>query len=457
MYKDDNYIYFLTDKMTKAKVYPPAELKTKLNYSDIINGWQELSQRVDDSDYKDPKLGLYLHLPFCPSKCLFCYCPSKQENDFNKISHYIEQMLAEVDLYAPILKDFQVDSIYVGGGTPSYLTQELIKKLFEYIFSNFKMSEDLQFNFEASPHTLNKEKLDSLKELGVTRLSMGVQSISGKVLNNINRQQSLDVLEKIINYSRKIGIPHINLDYVAGLPGETLQSFIKGFSEILKLRPEIIHLYAFCPTKDTLYIKQGNQYTEDQVNLRSKMQKVGEKMIRNSGYKEIKNDSWGLNEKAKNRQEAGRKDSPYSILGLGNSARSNIFKIMAYINSPSHYDNKEGEISGHKINAEEELRHFLMLAFRGGIDPLKLNKIFNININDFFAKELDYLKKNNKLKIENNQMYLMADNTNEYHFLLKKLFYSPQVLEQLKEYYKNDYNPSIDYKSKLIKVFDKNF
>jgi len=454
---DNNFIYFLVDKMTKAKVYPPKELKREIGREEVLNAWENLLQRLNDPDFQDHKFGLYLHLPFCPSKCSFCYCPSRQENDFNKIKAYVAQLKKEVDLYSPGLKNLAVDSIYVGGGTPSHLTVELINDLFAHIFSSFKMSDDLQFNFEASPHTLSAQKLDLLKSLGVTRLSMGVQSISGKVLNNIKREQSLSVLKNIVDYARKIGIPHLNLDYVAGLPGETLQSFMIGFTEILKLRPEIIHLYAFCPTEDTLFIKEGNIYSEQQIANRSKMQRVGEQLVRKAGYKEIKNDSWGLLEEAKNRQEAGRKEFPYSILGLGNSARSNVFKIMAYTNNSDHYNFPQGKIYGHSINDEEELRHFLMLSFRGGVNKKEIKRIFGFDIEKLFAQELNFLQKNGNLKIDGDNLILNAKNTNEYHFLLKKLFYSPEVINSLAEYYKNEYMPTINYQEKLAQNFDNNF
>jgi len=457
MNNDDNFLYFLTEKMTKAKVYPPGELKQDLSVEEIIKGWKTLSNRINDDDYRDHKFGIYIHIPFCPNKCTFCYCPSTAERDFNLIEKYVDTLINEIDFYTPYLKNFKINSIYVGGGTPGYLPINLIEKLFRHLYDNFKIEKkEWQFNFESSPYVLTKEKLDLLKDLGVNRLSMGVQSMSGKVLRNISRDQSFDVLEKVINYSRKIGIKYVNLDYVTGLPGESLLSFVNGFMKIIKLRPEMIHLYAFCPTEETLFIKNGNIYNSENIKLRGEMQKIGEKIIKNAGYKEIKNDSWGLDNEARNKQETGRKEFPYSILGLGNYARSYIFKILYYRqlespkNSSSHYQ-------GHYINDEDEFKHFIMLAFRGGININDVKRIFKIDISKKYEKELEYLKTLKKIKREGNKIWMMPNNTNEYHFLLKKLFYSQEIINKLKDHYKDVYDSKIDYKAKLAKNFDENF
>jgi len=449
MNNDDNFLHFLTDKMTKDKIYPPQKLAKNLSKEEVFKSWQALSQKIKLKELKGHNLGIYLHFPFCLSKCRFCYCHSAQESDFNIINDYVDKMLSEINYFSRALKSIAINTLYVGGGTPSYLSIDLIEKVFKRLFEKFKIdSSNWQFNFEASPLTLTKEKLDLLKNFGVNRLSMGVQSLNKKVLNNINRKQSYEMIEDIVRYSRKIGIAYVNLDYVAGLPGETLQSFLAGFLRFIKIRPDIVHLYKFYPADNTIFFKEGMIYGDQEIKLRQKMIDLGEKIVKKNGYKIIRNEfeAWGLNLKARNEQDAGRKEKPYSILGLGSYAKSHIFNILHYQSGANHYFNKLGyEYKGNYVNEKDEMSHFILSTGRGGFKISEFEEIFKMNPLEVFDDEFNYLKNNNKLKIESNLIRIMTNDSNEYHFLIKKLFYSQEIIDELKEYYQNEYNSNKNY------------
>jgi len=459
MNQNDNLIYFLTDKMTKGKIYPPQELASDLSREYVALAWQKLVARLQNNEFPGHNLGLYLHFPFCPSKCRFCYCFSEQENNIQKISRYIDSMIKEIDFFAEYLKGIKINTIYVGGGTPSYLTKDLIAKIFRHLLSKFEIDKsNYQFNFEASPSTLNQNKLKILKELGVNRLSIGVQSLDQKVLKNIKREQEYEMVKKTVNYARKIGIDYINLDYVAGLPGETLTTFTKGFTELIKLRPDILHLYKFYPADNTIFYKEGMVYGTTQVDLRQKMIKLGEKFVKIAGYKLIRNEfeAWGLNFDARNKQDAERKEKPYSVLGLGNYAKSHIFSILHYQNGADHYFGQVGhEYRGCYVDEKEEMRHFIISAGRGGFYLNEFKNIFQQDPFVLFAEQFKYLKENGWLEIKDGFLRIITKDSNQFNYLMKKLFYKSEIINKLRDYYQNEYQSEINYEQVLAgRIYD---
>jgi len=459
MNQDNNLIYFLTDRMTKGKIYPPQELAEKMSRQKVGGFWSALVDQLKRGQHPGHQFGLYLHFPFCPSKCRFCYCFSDQICDQTLIEKYLKEMIKEMEFFSEILADLPVKTIYVGGGTPSYLSSDQLGNIFENLLAKFRLDKaDYQFNFEASPYTLDNKKLDLLKELGVNRLSMGVQSLDAKVLNNIKRPQNYGMIKNNVDYAREIGIKHINLDYVAGLPGETLASFLKGFSSLIKLRPDIIHLYKFYPADNSIFHKEGLVYDQQAVLLRDKMIKLGEKIVAKEGYLSIRNEfeAWGLEFSARNRQDAERKEKPYSVLGLGAYAKSAVFANLRYQNSANHYF-KETEYFGCPLNEDEEMRNFIISAGRGGFSLTEFKEIFKQDPLAVFNDQFAFLQNNDYFLQNGDHLEIRTPDSNTFHFLMKKLFYPSKTIEQLKDFYKQEYDPTINYEEVLSAKINDNF
>ncbi|HSH34724.1 radical SAM protein, partial [Schnuerera sp.] len=131
-------------------------------------------------------LGLYIHIPFCSSKCYYCDFVSFP-NLNNKIDEYIDYLIKELKDYEELLKEYSIKTIFIGGGTPSYIGERYIAKILEHIYKSFKTDKIEEITIEANPGTITKDKLKLYKEYGINRLSIGVQSLNDKLLNSIGR------------------------------------------------------------------------------------------------------------------------------------------------------------------------------------------------------------------------------------------------------------------------------
>lgn len=226
------------------------------------------------------KLGIYVHSPYCLKKCKYCDFVSYAENP--KMEYY-EEICREIEKRgAECSKDYVVDSIFFGGGTPSLATKEMLSKVLDAIKTNFEVEEGAEISIEANPETLSREKLDEILALGFNRISVGVQSLDDEVLRTIGRVHSADKAREALgilasyNGGRKGDLPldagageeggqcfeegiNFNVDLMLGLPGQTVESFMAGLKEVLTYKPKHISFYS-------LQLEEGTQLYEEYRN-----------------------------------------------------------------------------------------------------------------------------------------------------------------------------------------------
>jgi len=202
--------------------------------------------------------GLYVHIPFCRKKCNYCDFVSAPGNEVF-ISEYIEAACLEMESYsgAPLF------TIYIGGGTPSVLSKENILKLFAGINKSFDCSKINEITFEANPESLSTEKLAVLKEIGVNRLSFGVQSFNENELAYLGRVHSVKDFAASFEEARKLGFRNINLDLIYGLPGQTAERWKENLKKAVSFRSEHISLYPLAIEEGTPFFEKGIKIDED--------------------------------------------------------------------------------------------------------------------------------------------------------------------------------------------------
>lgn len=198
------------------------------------------------------KLGLYIHIPFCKRKCNYC--------DFYSMCHeislendYIEALCTHIMAESHLYNDCEFDTVYLGGGTPSMLSVESVKKLFLCIKSNLYIARDAEITIEANPGTLDREKLLAYREAGINRLSMGLQSTSNSVLERLGRVHTLASFEQSFSLARECGFDNISIDVMYGLPEQKIEDFIKTLDHVCDFSPE--HISAYC-----LKIEEGTPF-----------------------------------------------------------------------------------------------------------------------------------------------------------------------------------------------------
>lgn len=188
-------------------------------------------------------LGLYIHIPFCKQKCNYCDFYSLGCNE-NKIPDYIDALCTHISREAHLYKDYQIDTIFLGGGTPSLVSEKDFDKLASTIKSKLNITQSAEFSIEANPGTLTKEKLNCYLKNGVNRLSLGLQSTNDSLLKTLGRIHTYDEFTECYKLARICGFENINVDIMYGLPDQNLNDLVKTLREVCVISPE--HISAYC-------------------------------------------------------------------------------------------------------------------------------------------------------------------------------------------------------------------
>jgi oxygen-independent coproporphyrinogen-3 oxidase len=190
-------------------------------------------------------LGVYLHIPFCRKRCHFCYFRVYTDKNSQEIQHYLDAAIAELTLYAekPFVGGRKPDFIYFGGGTPSYLSVRQLTALTEAMKRLLPWDEAEEVTFECEPGTLTEPKLRFLREMGVTRLSLGVEHFDEQILRLNGRAHGAKEIDRAYDFARSVEFPQINIDLIAGMMGDTDDLWQRAIEKTLALQPDSVTVY----------------------------------------------------------------------------------------------------------------------------------------------------------------------------------------------------------------------
>lgn len=222
----------------------------------------------------DDSAGIYIGIPFCPTRCLYCSFTSNQVS-CDKYENYLDALFKEITFVGNgMQKDgIRAESIYIGGGTPTSLNADQIDRLLVHIKDACDLSAVKEFTVEAGrPDTFTPEKLDVLKRHGVDRISINPQTMHDETLVTIGRDHTVQQTKEAFKMAEECGIPVVNADLIAGLPGEDVQDFMKSLNDVLEFDPENITLH-------TLAVKRSSRLKEIDENFHYKHPRLTEKML----------------------------------------------------------------------------------------------------------------------------------------------------------------------------------
>lgn len=204
----------------------------------------------------DVPFGLYVHLPFCRKRCDFCYFRVYTDKDSSSIHRYVDAVIAEMAMYAaqPRVAGRRPLFVYIGGGTPSYLSVGQLRRLFEGLQSHLPWDGTEEVTFECEPGTLQEKKIAALRDLGVTRLSLGVENFDPEILELNNRAHRAVEIDRAYGWARAAGFPQINIDLIAGMVGETDDNWRRCVERVKAMSPDAITIYQMeIPYNTTIY------------------------------------------------------------------------------------------------------------------------------------------------------------------------------------------------------------
>lgn len=196
------------------------------------------------------ELELYIHIPFCMKKCNYCDFLSAPADEKSQ-SAYMEGLKRELLFYGKRLRGKRISSIYIGGGTPSWLQQSYIRELMETVYASFFVEDDAEITIECNPGTLTRNKLECYKKLGINRLSIGLQSADDEELKLLGRVHTYEQFLRNYELARECGFENISLDLMDSLPGHTVEKFYQTLTSVIRLKPEHISCYSLIIEKGT--------------------------------------------------------------------------------------------------------------------------------------------------------------------------------------------------------------
>ncbi len=206
---------------------------------------RHLRELIERPSPKETALGVYFHIPFCRKRCHFCYFRVYTDRNANEIARYLDAGMRELEVYAkaPFINGRKPRFVYFGGGTPSYLSVNQLRSLTGRMKELLPWDEAEEVAFEAEPGTLTEGKLSALRELGVTRLSLGVENFDSHILEINGRAHRTDEIYRAYAFSRAIGFPQINIDLIAGMVEETDANWSENVRKTVELEPDSVTIY----------------------------------------------------------------------------------------------------------------------------------------------------------------------------------------------------------------------
>ncbi len=240
----------------------------------------------------DVPLGVYLHIPFCRKRCHFCYFRVYTDRNAKEVESYLDRLGREWELYASreAIAGRPVNFVYFGGGTPSFLSTAQLTRLVERLTQATPWSDAAEITFECEPGTLTEAKLSAIRELGVTRLSLGVENFDDRILEINGRAHRSPEIGRSYSFARSLGFPQINIDLIAGMLGESDENWRACIERTLALDPDSVTIYQMeLPYNTTIssdILKGTGQFTEPVANWATKRRWVDEAFtaLERAGY-----------------------------------------------------------------------------------------------------------------------------------------------------------------------------
>lgn len=330
------------------------------------------------------ELGFYLHIPFCKSKCIYCDFNSFAQKD-DCIEPYIKAVKKEIEEYAKQNKDVLIKTIYIGGGTPSYIKEKYIKEIIETIRSNFEIIPNAEITIEINPGTVNRRKLNTYYKSGINRLSIGLQSTNDKLLKQLGRVHDFEDFLETLRLANTIGFSNISADCMIGLPNQTIYDVEETLNVLINLRLTHISVYSLIVEPNTPLEKKINsgELKLPDEEIERYMYWFAKRKLEENGYLhyEISNFAKPLFRSKHNMDCWNQKE----YKGFGVSASSyeneirytNISSIEKYVENVQNGQFKKNYIVEEKQDREVMMKEYMLLGLR---------KITGVSINQFRKK-----------------------------------------------------------------------
>ena len=355
-------------------------------------------------------IGIYIHIPFCVKKCKYCDFLSFSTKEWE--SEYIRHLVLEMQQWKEVVSAHVVDTIFIGGGTPSVLSLTNMERMLLGICDMLSNRPVAEFTVECNPGTVDEERLLLMKQYGVNRLSFGIQSAVDQELQNLGRIHAFSEAKESYDLARRCGFENINLDLMSAIPGQTLASYGHTLDEILGLSPEHISSYSLIIEEGTPFYKLYQDQPPVDEDTDRLMYELTKEKLAEYGYQRYEISNYAKQGYACRHNLKYWRGEDYLGLGLGASSLwqgkrfSNERDPKAYFSrirngGPAH---GEEEI----LSPEDKMAEFIFLGLRcmKGISIAAFQERFGHSLEEIYGEVIHKHMKNGLLERKNDSIYL---------------------------------------------------
>ena len=367
---------------------------------------------------KKRNLELYLHIPFCVRKCNYCDFFSASGTPKEQ-ADYVSAMIQEIQSYQELSGEYEVQTIFLGGGTPSLLTPEQIEKIFTTIYHIFSVNENAEITMEMNPGTVDIEKLRAMKAAGVNRLSIGLQSAQNEELKMLGRIHTYEEFLETWRLTEQAGFKNRNIDLMSALPGQTMESYEDTLSKVLALEPEHISAYSLILEEGTVFYDwyEKGKLDRGAWKLPSEEEEYAMGELTIQRLAEAGMHRYEISNYAKSGKEC-RHNLGYwdrvEYLGIGAGSSSLIKgERFDHIRDRKAYIEKirNGEpilIDREILSVESQMEEFMYLGLRKieGVSSTDFQNYFGKNVDDVYGEILDKLEEEQLLEFSGDRIRL---------------------------------------------------
>ncbi len=338
------------------------------------------------------ELAVYVHIPFCKRKCLYCDFPSFAASK-DKMEQYTKALLREIREEEETAGR-KVKTLYFGGGTPSFIPERYIGDIISELSRKYEIKEDAEITLEMNPGTADREKLTAYRKSGINRVSLGCQSFNDKTLKRLGRIHGRDEIFETFTMLREEGFQNINLDLISSVPGESKEELIRSLTEALKLDPEHISVYSLILEEGTELYKQ---YKEGRLTDLPDEEETVENdfltqdLLKENGYQRYEISNYcreGF--ECRHNISYWRRDD-YRGFGLGAASligdrRFTNVPDFSYLNDPGNLKSED-----RILTTEEKMEEFMFLGLRltSGVSDEDFREAFGQNLTEVYADTIE--------------------------------------------------------------------
>lgn len=354
-------------------------------------------------------LELYLHIPFCIRKCEYCDFLSGPADERNRRT-YLDALLRELAAVGPQAEDYEVTSVYIGGGTPSLLPGEWMEKLMAGVREGYCLAKDAEISMEANPGTLTKENLAGYRRAGINRLSLGCQSTDDAELKLLGRIHTWAQFQESFRMAREAGFTNLNVDLMSGLPGQHLASWEESLETIARMEPEHISAYS-------LIIEEGTPFSARKLDLPDedteyRMYEDVAAVLGKYGYYQYEISNYAKKDRNCRHNEGYWQRKDYLGLGLGAASLvgrerfTNTSDMSEYLENSGNLEKIRTDRE--TLTREDEMGEFMFLGLRmtKGVSKKDFQEYFGTSIEKIYGEVLEKYKKQGLLLEEDGRICL---------------------------------------------------